>query len=392
MKARVLVSGAGIAGPALAYWLARAGYPTTVVERAPALREGGQAVDFRGPVHRAVLERMGIWEAIQQERTHAGELLLVDGEGAVRATLPEAMLSGDVEILRGDLCRILYDRTRDTVDYRFGDRIVRIDDRGDSVAVEFERGPSETYDFVVGADGLHSSVRALAVADESRALRHHGYRIASFGIPNVLDRRRGAASFCEPGRGVCVTATGHGEARALLVSTGGPMTADDRDPDVQKRVLAERFAGMAWKVPEVLECLRYATDLYVDAIATVHVDRYASGRVVLLGDAAQGGTLGGQGTSVSIVGAYVLAHELSQAPDPKVAFARYEERMRPYAARCQRGAVRAGQFLAPGTRFGVAARNLVYAALTSRALGGTFERLVRSAASDFALPEYAAIA
>jgi 2-polyprenyl-6-methoxyphenol hydroxylase-like FAD-dependent oxidoreductase len=392
MKARVLVSGAGVAGPSFAYWLARAGHRTTVVERAPALREGGQAVDFRGPVHRAVLERMGIWEAIHQQRTHPGELLLVDQEGCVRATLPEAMLSGDVEILRGDLCRILYERTRHVADYRFGDRIVRIDDRGGSVDVEFEHGPPETFDFVVGADGLHSGVRALAFADENQVLRHHGYRIASFGIPNVLDQRRGAASFCEPGRGVCVTANGDGEARALLVSTGGPITAEDRDPDAQKRVLAERFAGMGWRVPQVLECLRHATDLYVDAIATVHVDRYAKGRVTLLGDAAQGGTLGGQGTSLSIVGAYVLAHELSRSSDPATAFARYEERMRPYATRCQSGAVRAGQFLAPRTRLGISTRNVVYAALTSRLLGGTFERLVRSAASDFSLPEYEAVA
>ena len=138
-QTRVLVSGAGIAGPALAYWLARAGHHATVVERSAALREGGQAVDFRGPVHRTVLERMAIWDAIHQHRTRLGELHLVGPDGAVRATLPEAMMSGDVEIQRGDLCRILHERTRGGVDYRFGDRITRIDDDGRSVKVEFER-------------------------------------------------------------------------------------------------------------------------------------------------------------------------------------------------------------------------------------------------------------
>lgn len=391
-EARALVSGAGVAGPALAYWLSRAGFHVTVVERAPALREGGQAVDFRGPVHRAVLEKMDVWDAIVQLRTRPGELLLVDRRDNVRATVPESMLSGDVEILRGDLCRILYDRTREDVTYRFGDQIVGIEDRAANVDVMFQHAPPETFDFVVGADGLHSGVRALAFSDEKNVLRHHGYRIASFGTPNLLGPRRGATSYCEPGRGVCLTATSDERGRALLVSTGGPITARDRDPIEGKDAIFARFAGMCWKTPQVLECLRDATDLYVDAIATAHVDRYSNGRVVLLGDAAQGGTLGGQGTSVAIVGAYVLAHELSRAAGsgahPAAAFARYEESMRPYATRCQRGAVRAGSFLAPRTRFGILMRSVMYRALTSRALAGTFERLIRSAASDLVLPEY----
>jgi 2-polyprenyl-6-methoxyphenol hydroxylase-like FAD-dependent oxidoreductase len=387
-KARVLISGAGIAGPALAYWLSRGGYETTVVERAPALREGGQAVDFRGPVHRAVLERMGIWDAVHRHRTTPGPLLLVDGDDEVRATLPESMLSGDVEILRGDLCRILYEQTRAATDYRFGDRIVGIEDRGDRVAVTFVNAPAETFDFVVGADGLHSGVRALAVAPEAGVIRHHGYRIASFGTPNLLGKMGGAASFCDPGRGVCLTATSATKGRALFVSTGAPVGGDERDPQEQKQALAARFAGMGWKVPQALEYLRDASDLYVDAIATVHVDRYWKGRVVLLGDAAQGGTLGGQGTSIAIVGAYVLGHEVALGGhrDPAAAFARYEERIRPYAARCQQGAVRSGEFFAPRSPFGVWARNVLYGTLTSRALGGTFERLVRAAASDFDLP------
>lgn len=385
-----LISGAGVAGPALAFWLNRCGIASTVVERAPSLREGGQAVDFRGPIHRAVLERMGIWQTIHDHRTRPGELVLLGPGGAPSATIPEVMTAGDVEILRGDLCRILYERTRGTTDYCFGNRVVALEDRGVAVAVEFEHGGSRTFDFVVGADGLHSGVRALAFGDEDRYLRHHGYRIASFGMPNILGAACGAVTYSVPGRAACLAATSDDHARALLVYTGGPLGVDERrDADTQRRALRDAFAGVGWEVPRMIDALDQAPDLYVDAIATVHVDRYTRGRIALLGDAAFGGTLGGQGTSLAIVGAYVLAGELAAAADLTSAFSRYEARIRPYATRCQKGATRVGSFYAPRTRFGLSVRNVFYAVLTSPRFKGWFERMVKEAASDFRLPDYA---
>jgi 2-polyprenyl-6-methoxyphenol hydroxylase-like FAD-dependent oxidoreductase len=386
---RVLISGAGVAGPALAFWLARAGFQTTIVERAPALRVGGQAVDFRGPIHRHVLERMEIWQDIHQHRTRATDLVLLDRRGAPRARMPEVMMSGDVEILRGDLCRILHERTRRETEYRFGDHVCSLAERGDAVAVSFASGRTEEFDLVVGADGLHSGVRALAFGDEGDYLRHQGYRIASFALENPLPDRVGAACFSEPGRGACLYGFSPGEARALLVYAAGPLARGERDVESQKREIGERFAGMSWVVPRMLAALESASDLYVDAIATVHIDRYANGRVGLLGDAAWGGTLGGQGTSVAIVGAYVLAHELAADANPSRAWARYERKMRPYATRCQRGATHVGGFFAPRSRRGLALRNFMYGVLTSRPFAGVFTRLVKRAATDFALPEYA---
>ena len=389
-RGRVLISGAGVAGCAMAYWLGRAGYETVVVERAAALREGGQAVDFRGPVHRAVLGRMQMWDDIHAQRTNAGDLRLVNARDKTLATLPALMMAGDVEILRGDLVRLLHDRSRRDASYRFADRITGIEDRGDAVAVEFERAPAATFDFLIGADGLHSATRAMAVASEPSVLRHHGYRIASFQAPNLLGGSRGAASYCEPGRGVMLSASSSARAHALLVyaSTDAPARAT-HDSDAQKSALLARFSGMGWRVPALLAALRDAKDLYVDDIATVHPPAYSKGRVVLLGDAAYGGTLGGQGTSLSIVGSYVLANELARAETPARAFANYEALMRPYATGCQRGALRVGQFFAPRTQVGVALRNLFYAFLTSRPMARTFERIVKSSASKFTLPEYA---
>lgn len=385
---KVLISGAGIAGPALALCLAKRGVDVTVVERAPALREGGQAVDFRGPVHRQVLERLELWHPIHERRTRPGELWLVDAADEPYARLPETMMAGDVEILRGDLCRLLFERTERDVTYRFGERIVALHNGADHVQVQFQNGDTETFDFVVGADGLHSATRALAMPDSENVLRHHGYRIATFALPNPLRRSSGASLYTEPGRAVSLFASSDGTARALLVYAGPPLDSAERAPEAQKSAISRTFANMAWHTPQVLRALQHAQDLYVDAIATVHVPSYARGRVVLLGDAAYGGTLGGQGTSLAIVGAYVLAQELAQAADPRTAFARYEERLRPYASGCQKGATRAGSFFAPRSKLSVACRNFMYRALTSKPLLGTFERLVTAAASDFTLPRY----
>ncbi|HSY23088.1 MAG TPA: FAD-dependent monooxygenase [Polyangiaceae bacterium] len=387
IRTSVLISGAGIAGPALAFCLARRGYDCTVVERAHALRTGGQAVDFRGPVHRDVLERMNLWEPIHARRTVPGDLVMLGRSGETVAALPSLFTGGEVEILRGDLVSLLYERTRRDAEYRFGDYVTRLESHDEGADATFASGATRRFDLVVGADGLHSGIRELAFGDERVFLRHHGYRVATFALADDLGVSRGTAIYSEPGRGVAVGSSGFpGGSRALFVYRGEPFGDERRDPVATRKQLRGAFAGAGWQTARVLDQLDDAADLYVDAVATVHVPRYAQGRVVLLGDAAQGGTLGGQGTALSIVGAYVLAHELADARDHRAAFARYEARMRPYATRCQKGAMRMGGFFAPKTRFGLAARNFVYRALASRPMRGLLEKLVTAAATDFVLP------
>ena len=387
IRKSVLVSGAGIAGPALAFWLARAGYQCTVVERAHGLRTGGQAVDFRGPIHRDVLERMNLWEPIHGRRTIPGDLVLLGRKGETVAALPSIFTGGDVEILRGDLVSLLYERTRREAEYRFGDHATRLESHGDGVDVAFASGTTRRFDLVVGADGLHSGIRELAFGDERAFLRHHGYRVATFALADDLGISRGTLIYSEPGRGIAVGSSGFpGGSRALFVHRGAPLGDERRDPAAMREQLRDAFRGTGWHTPRLLEQLDEAADLYVDAVATVHVPRYAQGRIALLGDAAQGGTLGGQGTALSMVGAYVLAHELARGDGHEAAFARYEARMRPYATGCQKGAMRMGGFFAPRTSVGLAARNLVYRALASRPMRRVLEKLVTATATDFALP------
>ncbi|WP_223641947.1 FAD-dependent oxidoreductase [Corallococcus sp. EGB] len=389
-RPHVLIAGAGIAGPSLAWWLTRRGWRVTVIERARALRTGGQAVDFRGPVHRAVLERMGLWEAIHERRTRLGTQSFVDATGRTLAELPALMMSGDVEIQRGDLCQLLHERTREQAEYRFGDSATALHETPEGVEVEFEHHAPQRFDLVVGADGLRSNVRSRVFGEVKGHMKHHGFRVVGCTLPNVLGLRQRGVIYSEPGRGVCITsARADDEARALFVFSGAPLGLQERSPAVAREAVSAAFAGAGWRTARLLESLREAEDLYFDAVSSVRLPRYSHGRVVLLGDAAWGGTLGGQGTPMAMVGAYVLAGELLTHPGAHTrAFARFEARLRPYAMKCQAGASHVGGFFAPRTRASLFLRNHLYRLLATKPLERVFEKLVTRAATGFVLPEY----
>jgi 2-polyprenyl-6-methoxyphenol hydroxylase-like FAD-dependent oxidoreductase len=230
---------------------------------------------------------MGIWDEIHAHQTHMGRQTVVDADGTPRVDLPAEMMSGDVEIFRGELARIMYERTKDKVEYVFGDSIATLTETPEGVDVTFERGAPRRFDLVVGADGLHSLTRRLVFGEESRHLRFLDHYVAAFGVPNDLGLDRTGRLYCEPGRAV-VVGNYDGDpdrAGALLVFRSEKLEFDRRDVAAQKRILAERFAGMGWETPGVLKALERADDLYFDAIAQIHVDRLTQGRVVLLGDA-----------------------------------------------------------------------------------------------------------
>ncbi|MEU6145263.1 FAD-dependent monooxygenase [Streptomyces sp. NPDC047081] len=389
----VLISGASVAGPALALNLLRHGARVTVVEKAPQLRGGGFAVDFRGHVHRTVLTAMGIWDEIHARQTHMGRQIVVDADDSPKVDLPSEMMSGDVEIFRGELARIMYERTRDRVEYVFGDSITTLTDTADGVDVTFENGPARRFDLVIGADGLHSNTRALAFGDESRYLRFFDHYVAGFEVPNHLGLDRTGRTYSEPGRAIMIgNYDGDPDrAGALLVFRSEPLSYDRRDIAGQKRILAERFAGMGWEGPNVLKALEETDDLYFDAIAQIHVDRLTKGRVALLGDAGHGATMGGMGTGVAIVGAYVLAGELALAGgDHRTAFAAYEARITDFAKGCQKTSGNAGPFFAPPTERRIRSRDRMYRLLASRPLAAFFKKITEKSATNIKLPEYPA--
>jgi 2-polyprenyl-6-methoxyphenol hydroxylase-like FAD-dependent oxidoreductase len=385
---RILISGAGVAGPALAHWLGRYGADVTVVEVAPALRASGFAVDFRGPTHLEVLRRMGVLGELQHVQTHGGAMSCVDEHSREIFRLPAEFAGGDIEVYRRDLSRVLYEHSAGRAEYLFGDAITNLAQTDDVVHVDFARSASRTVDLVIGADGLHSGVRRLVLGAESRFVRHLGYYLAGWDLPNDLDAGPTPQQYNVPGRMASIRADlRHPDrATAFVVFASPLLNCGWHDVDQQKEVIIDTFTGLRWHVPHLLDALRDAQDVYFDSISRVTVPRWSSGRVVLLGDAAWGVTLGGMGVGTGIVGAYVLAGELAAAGgDHRTALTTYENRMRGYAARWQRS-TNPGQFLAPPTATRLRMRNTMF---KTRLIQRLLVSSTKSLATDVDLPDYA---
>ncbi|GAA2210508.1 FAD-dependent monooxygenase [Nonomuraea monospora] len=375
----VLISGASIAGPALAHWLTRYGFKVTVIEKAPTLRPGGQAVDFKGETHLTVLRRMGILDDVRRLQTGGADQEIVDATGRGLATIPGEFTGGALEIKRGDLAALLYERTAPHCEYVFGDSITSLTETPGGVQVTFERTAPRTYDLVIGADGIHSNVRRLTFGPESDYVRHLGYYYALVDVEGDFGGK--PQMYNEPGR---MVATGGPKAPAFFVFASEPLTYDRYDAGQQRELLARAYQGMGWRTPQIMEAVRRSDSVYLDSISQVRIDRYSQGRVALLGDAGYGNTLGGFGSGLAVVGAYVLAGELAAARgDHHVAFAEYERQFRPYAKIAKNG--NAGPFLAPPTTGRMRMRNWMF---KSSFLMGLMLKMTDKFATDITIKSY----
>ena len=334
---KVLVAGASIAGPALAHWLHRRGAEVTVVEQAPGLRPGGQAVDARG-VARDVIGRMGLDAQVRAVCTNTAGAYTVDADGNVLETFRAEDDGGDgyiseIEVLRGDFSQVLYDDTSNDVEYVFGDRIAELAQDADGVDVIFASGRERRFDLVIGADGLHSALRAMVFGPREEFVRHLGLVLGFYTVPNEFGLDRWLIDYQEAGRSAGLRPVRDAtKAIAMLSFPATEFNVDHRDISAQKQLLREQMAGFGWETARILSHLDDTPDFYLDQVAQVVMDHWSLGRVGLLGDAAfSASPMSGAGTGLALVDAYMLAGELAAADwNPEAGFAGYERRMRSF--------------------------------------------------------------
>jgi 2-polyprenyl-6-methoxyphenol hydroxylase-like FAD-dependent oxidoreductase len=339
---RILISGASIGGPSLAWWLSYYGFTPTIVEQAPQLREGGYKIDLRGAAVK-IVRHMGLYEQICDASADMISAAFVDDSGKVDAKMNADFIGmreeGDVELMRGDLSKIIYEDTIEKCEYIFDDSIKAIVEKNEQLEVEFEKTAPRLFDLVIGADGIHSNVRSLAFGPESNFVRNLGdYFFAIFSTPNHLALDRQELFYAQANIVCNMYCTKNSKnAKALFVFKSPGFRYDHRDPRQQKNKVSQMFSNAKWEVPQLLKSMQKATDFYFDTVNQIHMDCWSTGRVALIGDAAYAPSLAsGQGSSMAIVGAYVLAGELyAAAGDYQIAYANFEKAIRPFIQKNQ---------------------------------------------------------
>ena len=350
---KVLISGAGPAGLTAAYWLKRYGFNPTIVERAPSLLVGGYKIDVRGAALQ-VISQMGIHDAVVAARTDMQGAQLVDKEGNVLERMSGDefghRVTGDLEIVRGILCQILRDHLGE-VEILFGDTIQGITQSSNSAQVQFTKNGVREFDCVIGADGLHSNVRRIAFGEESRFLRDLGLYLCVYSVPNYLKLDRMEIQYSEIGRIAAIwSSRGDANAKACFGFAAPSLQIGLHDRLQQQQALKTVYEGIGWEIPRLLEMMPTASDWYFDMAAQIDMPRWSQGRVVLVGDAAYcASPMSGQGTSIALIGAYVLAGELAAASgDHLRAFAVYENVMRPFVEANQALGLRSSKIMRSG--------------------------------------------
>lgn len=335
----ILISGAGVAGLALAYWLKRYGFSPTLIEKAPSLRTGGYKVDIRGTALE-VVKRMGLHAQISAAKTDIQGASIVNKEGQLITEMSGDTYGlrafEDLEIMRGDLLLILQEHAQE-VPCLFQDSIRSIEQDKEQVHVVFEQHAPRSFDLVIGADGLHSTVRKLAFGEESTFAQNLGLYISIFRVPNPLNLDRWEVEYTEPGRLVNFYSI-RGEAKAVFLFASPPLSFGFSNIEAQQRLLQTVFGDLGWEIPKLLAAMKEAPDFYFDSATQICMKHWSQDRVCLIGDAGYcASPLSGQGTSIALVAAYILAGELATAQgNYAIAFKHYEHLLRKYVEENQK--------------------------------------------------------
>lgn len=392
---KILISGASIAGPTLAFWLHRYGFEVTIVERAESLRLGGQNVDIKGAAQK-IAQWMGIEEEIRAADTGELGVLFVDKNNVTKAALPKGesnLGTSELEILRGDLVKILYEHTKENVEYLFGNQIIALDEHQDGVKVTFQNGEIRDFDLVICADGIRSRTRSLIFGDEP-VVKPVGLYVSYFTIPRTASDSRWARWYnATDARVIFLRPDNEGTTRASFSFMSEPMGYEKLSQEEQKALLQEKFADAGWEAKRVLAELDNNADVYFDAISQVFAPLWSKGRCAMTGDAAFcPSPLTGMGVSLSVVGAYILAGELSRHADYSDAFAAYDKAFRPYVTEIQKLPPGVPRLAHPKTKLGIFFLNTILNVISSKfviKIGELFSNKNKSSTDDtIELEEY----
>jgi 2-polyprenyl-6-methoxyphenol hydroxylase-like FAD-dependent oxidoreductase len=391
---KIAITGAGIAGTTLSYWLHRFGYQPVLIEKSPRLRTGGYVIDFWG-VGYEVAGKMGLIPRLQELGYHVGEWRLVDSEGRKTGgfstdTITHLTEGRIISLQRSDLAAAIYGAIEGKVETIFEDSVTAMDEKEKGVAVAFGRRPSRAFDLVIGADGLHSRVRQLAFGTEAEFEFYLGYHVAAFQVEGYTPRDKDVyISHTQPGRQISRFSMRADKTLFLFVFRAD---ASDRklpsNDEEWKHLLRDVYDGVGWEAPQILAAMEGAGDIYFDRVSQIRMDRWTRGRTTLMGDAAACvSLLAGEGSGLAMAEAYVLAGELATAGENhEAAFARYEERMMPFIRSKQETAKNLASSFAPKTEFRIVLRDLATRLMDIPFLADTF--IGRDLRDDIELPDY----
>lgn len=363
----ILISGAGIAGTALAFWLKKYGFNPTIIEIAPKLREGGYAIDFMGAGYDVAL-KMGIADELKKVDIDFSKLKLVDKDdreiGSMNYQKVKNLMDGRaMTLLRSGLAKTIYHSLNNEIEIIFDNTIEQIEQDENKVIVNFKNGNSRNFDLVIGADGLHSIVRKLIFGEENKFEKYLGYFTSSYTINNYSIGNNAFSMYNYPYKQVAIYSNNKNQTTTFFIfNSSEKLKYNHHDTEKQKQILRQEFENGGWKCPELLSALDKTNDFYFDSVSQIKMDKWSKGRVTLVGDAGYcPSLLSGKGSTLAMVGAYILAGELKEANgNYQQAFEEYEKQFKPFMEKKQKLAQSFAKSFVPKSYFGIRLRNLAF--------------------------------